>query len=99
MQNINIKKTLLICLFIIVFWALLIIKIAPAYIAGDSPETIMAFNFLGIQHPPGYALDTLIGKIFLLIPVGNLMFRSAIMAMFFNFMTALTIFKIVTDSF
>jgi len=86
---------MLICASVLILWLLLIIKIAPAYIAGDSPETIMAFNFLGIQHPPGYALDTLIGKIFLLIPVGNLMFRSAIMAMFFNFMTALTIFKIV----
>jgi tetratricopeptide (TPR) repeat protein len=95
MQNTNIKKTFLFCLSIIILWALLIIKIAPAYIAGDSPETIMAFNFLGIQHPPGYVLDTLIGKIFLLIPAGNLMFRSAIMAMFFNFMAALTIFKIV----
>jgi tetratricopeptide (TPR) repeat protein len=94
MLNNNIKKAMFICASVLILWLLLIIKIAPAYIAGDSPETIMAFDFLGIQHPPGYALDTLIGKIFLFIPVGNLMFRSAMMAMFFNFMTALTIFRI-----
>jgi tetratricopeptide (TPR) repeat protein len=94
MQNINIKKAFLFGLSFIVFWALFMIKIAPTFIAGDSPETIMAFNFLGIQHPAGYALNTMIGKIFLLIPIGNLMLKSAIMAMLFNIATAVVIFEI-----
>ena len=83
---------MLYCLSFLAIWGLYIVKIAPTYIAGDSAETIMAFNCLGIQHPPGYALNTIIGKIFLLIPVGNIMFRGAMMAMFFNVITASVLF-------
>src|ERR1035437_2266197 len=92
MPDNNTKRTILFCLAFLLLWALCITKIAPTYIAGDSPETIMAFNFLGIQHPPGYALNTLLGKIFILIPLGNIMFRSAMMAVFFNIATAIALF-------
>lgn len=95
MQKNDVKRTMIYCLSFLFLWILLVVKIAPSYIAGDSPETIMAFNFLGIQHPPGYVLDTMLGKIFLLIPVGNIMFRAAIMAMIFNMLTAFVIFNII----
>jgi tetratricopeptide (TPR) repeat protein len=88
----SIKKAMLYCSAFLVLWALCLVKIAPSYIAGDSPETIMAFLSLGIQHPPGYALNTLIGKIFLLFPAGSIMFKSAIMAMFFNIAAAFVVF-------
>jgi tetratricopeptide (TPR) repeat protein len=95
----GIKKTLFYCLGFLVLWALYLAKIAPTFLAGDSPETIMAFSCLGIQHPPGYALNTLFGRIFLSIPAGNIMFRSALMAAFFNIITAFVLFFLAMKIF
>jgi len=67
--------------------------------ADDSPETIMCFYTLGIQHPPGYALNTLLGKIFLFIPTGSVMFRAGLMASFFNIFTAVLVFLIAVKIF
>jgi len=84
---------LLICFIFICF--VNIHLIAPTFNSDDSPETTLAFSTLGIQHPPGYPLPTLIGKIFTLIPAGNIMFRANLMAMFFNVLTAFLIFLFV----
>ena len=43
----------------------------PVFHADDSPETIACSYTLGIQHPPGYPLSTLTGKIFSMIMPGN----------------------------
>ena len=42
----------------------------PAFRADDSPETITASMTLGIQHPPGYPLHTLLGRLAGLLPLG-----------------------------
>lgn len=44
-------------------------------LAGDSPELIGASYSLGIVHPPGYPLYTLLGYLFTHIPVGSVAFR------------------------
>lgn len=45
---------------------------SPAFPANDSPETISAAWELGIQHPPGYPLDTLLGRCAILVcPLGS----------------------------
>ncbi|HVZ80201.1 MAG TPA: DUF2723 domain-containing protein [bacterium] len=41
----------------------------------DSAETITAGTLLGIQHPPGYALDTLWVRLFAFLPLGGAAFR------------------------
>ncbi len=41
----------------------------------DSPETIAAGFTLGLQHPPGYALDSLFNRCFSLLPLGGPCFR------------------------
>lgn len=47
----------------------------PAFMNDDSAETIAAGTCLGIQHPPGYALDALWVRLFSLFPLGGGGFR------------------------
>jgi hypothetical protein len=61
-----------------------IIGLNPTFFLDDSPETVAAGVSLGIPHPPGYPLYTLLSRLFTIIPVGTFMFRvnllSAVMA-------------------
>jgi tetratricopeptide (TPR) repeat protein len=41
-------------------------SLSPAFPPNDSPETIAAALSLGIQHPPGYPLATLLGRLSIL---------------------------------
>jgi hypothetical protein len=95
----NIKNIIFYSLSFIVLWALCIIRVAPTYLADDSPETITAMYTLGLQHPPGYAINNLIGKIFQLIPVGNIIFRAGLMAMFFHIAAAFILFMLIVQFF
>jgi hypothetical protein len=44
-------------------------------VVGDSPELIIAAVKLGLAHPPGYPLFTMLGHLFGLLPVGPIPFR------------------------
>ncbi len=44
--------------------------LSPTVVGGDSGELITASHVLGIVHPPGYPLYTLLGKLFSLLPLG-----------------------------
>ena len=46
----------------------------------DSPETISAMAMLEHQHPPGYPLFTLLGRLAIMVPVGGPGFRIALLA-------------------
>ncbi len=66
-------------------WAVYQQSLCPAFPPNDSPETITAAYTLGIQHPPGYPLDSLLGRVAMLAwPVGSPAWRmnclSALMA-------------------
>ena len=52
----------------------------PAFRADDSPETITAAVTLGIQHPPGYPLQTLLGRLASLAPLGSPAWRLNLLA-------------------
>ena len=43
----------------------------PSLFRNDSPETITACFTLGVSHPPGYPLHTLLGRLFALEQIGN----------------------------
>ena len=43
----------------------------PSLFRNDSPETITACVTLGVSHPPGYPLHTLLGRLFSLLLLGN----------------------------
>jgi len=48
---------------------------APGVTMGDSGDFIMGVLTLGIVHPPGYPLYTLLGHLFSLLPFGDPAFR------------------------
>ena len=41
-------------------------------------------HYLGIAHPPGYPLHTLLGKIFSLVPLGSIAYRVHLLSAFFG---------------
>ncbi|MCE5299556.1 MAG: DUF2723 domain-containing protein, partial [Spirochaetia bacterium] len=82
------RSKIVLTLSFLVFAAVYISTISPSFNSDDSPETTVAFHTLGIQHPPGYPLSTLIGKIFQHIPLGSPAFRANLMAVFFNLLAA-----------
>jgi tetratricopeptide (TPR) repeat protein len=56
-------------------FAFFLVGLNPTFYVDDSPETITACVTLGIPHPPGYPLFTLLGRLFSLLPVGHYPFR------------------------
>jgi hypothetical protein len=44
-------------------------------VVGDSPELTMAARTLGVAHPPGYPLFTMLGHLFSFVPLGPIPFR------------------------
>ena len=52
----------------------------PTIFLGDSGEIAAAAYTLGIPHPPGYPLDMLLGKISMLLPLGDMAFRMNILS-------------------
>ncbi len=93
------KKFFLIYIIFILFMFIYFYSVPPAYNCDDSPETTLAYYTLGIQHPPGYPLPTLIGKIFMSIPCGNFMFRANLISVLFNILAGFFIFLIVEKIF
>src|ERR1700758_425325 len=48
---------------------------ARDFVVGDSPELTIAAVTLGVAHPPGYPLFTMLGHLFSLLPIGSIPFR------------------------
>jgi tetratricopeptide (TPR) repeat protein len=69
----------------------------PVFHANDSPETVTCAYTLGIQHPPGYPLASMIGKIFTLVPAGNIGFRVNVQAGFFGALAAAMLFLLMLE--
>ncbi len=55
--------------------ALYVSTLAPGVLPADSGEFQLAGAVLGIAHPPGYALYTMLGRLFTLIPLNNAAWR------------------------
>lgn len=85
------KKITAAALFIVCFFVY-VTTLNPAFHANDSPETITCSDTLGIQHPPGYPLFSLTGKIFSLIPNGSKAFRVNLTAAFFGALAVMLLF-------
>lgn len=52
-------------------FTLYVLTLSPTISVGDSPELISSAYTLGIAHPPGYPLFSLIGKAVTFIPFGD----------------------------
>jgi hypothetical protein len=67
-------------LFFLGVWALRLATLHPAFHPDDSPEITAAMTGLGIAHPPGYPLPTLLGRIADLLLPGAPAFASNCLA-------------------
>lgn len=83
-ENTRIHEIILVAVIFLVFMAVGMRSAYPAFANDDSPETITASYTLGIQHPPGYPLFAMLGKVFLNFNTGapaiNMNFFSCFLA-------------------
>lgn len=57
-------------------WGFYLKTLSPAFPPDDSAETLSAAFSLGIQHPPGYPLAALLGRLAIIVlPLGGVAFR------------------------
>src|SRR5437660_1563870 len=61
----------------------------------DDGLFIMSSYFLGVDHPPGYPLMTVLGKLFTLLPVGSIAFRVHLLSAFFGALTCVALWLVV----
>jgi hypothetical protein len=61
-----------------------LVTLSPTVPLEDGGEMIRAAFTLGVTHPPGYPLYTLIGRLACLLPLGDPAFRINIMSAFFS---------------
>ena len=94
MSDYSSKQYIPITLVIITF-AVYLSTICPTVYLGDSGELTVAAFSLGIPHPSGYPLYALLGKLFCLIPVGNIGFRMNLMSVFFSLATVWVVYSII----
>ena len=65
----------------------------------DDGLFIMSSYFLGIDHPPGYPLLTLLGKLFTRLPVGSIALRVHLLSAFFGALTCVALWLVVRALF
>lgn len=63
--------------------------LSPAFHPDDSPETITAAATLSVQHPPGYPLHSLLGRMAVLLGPGPATFNVNALAAFFGALSLL----------
>lgn len=73
-----------------------ILTLFPTVSGGDSGELITAAYTLGIAHPPGYPLFTMLGKIFSLLPFGTVAWRIGLMSAVFDSAAVGLLFAAIT---
>lgn len=83
-------------LFIASF-SLYVSTLAPSVVTifDDSLEFQLVTYQLGIAHPTGYPLYTLLGKLFTLIPVGDVAYRVNLLSAFFGAATVAALYLVI----
>ena len=76
------NKYFLAAAFLIPFLVYLF-TLAPTVTNEDSGDLVTSAYILGIPHPPGYPLYTMLGKLFTYIPFGSIAWRVNLMSAFF----------------
>ncbi len=73
--------------------AIYVLTLAREITFTDSGELAAAAATLGIAHPPGYPLFTLLGRLFSLLPVGTVAFRVGLISAGATALAALLIYR------
>lgn len=97
-KSINKKKIFYQVLAFLIPLIVYLITLAPTVTFIDSGELATVASKLGVAHPTGYPLFTVLGRVFTLLPIGDEVYRlnfmcavisSAALYMFFNLMVFL----------
>lgn len=88
----NTSKYIIPILPILAVFAVYLRTDCPTIYLGDSAELSAAAFALGIPHGSGYPLYVLVGKLFCLIPLGDVGFRMNLVSNFFALMTILLVY-------
>ena len=82
-------------ILIIISFGVYLSTICPTVYLGDSGEITAAAFSLGISHNSGYPLNAIIGKLFCLIPMGNIGFRMNLMSTLFSVLTVWLVYSFI----
>lgn len=69
-------------LIFLFFWGLYLYTLAPGILFEDTGEFALSLHYLGVSHPPGYPLYTLLGPLVNLLPFGSPAFCASILSAF-----------------
>jgi len=75
--------------------ALYVRTLAPSLLWGDSAEFQVLSYTLGMTHPSGYTTHIILGKLFTLVPFGNIAWRVNLMSAFFGALAVAQVYLIV----
>ena len=84
----------------IVFWIALVLygwTLAPTVTLVDSGELIVVARFLGVAHPPGFPLWTMLAHVASLIPWGNVAVRVNFASAIFAALACATLTLVVAE--
>jgi hypothetical protein len=95
----NLKARLPGILLFLLAFQLALWGLNPSFYMDDSPEIITAAASLGIAHPPGYPLYTLLGRILSLLPLGPLCLRVNLLSALVGALSCLVLFQLLLDRF
>lgn len=70
----------MLCLIFLFSMTLYLLTLAPTVTFEDSGELIAAAFNLGVPHQPGYPLFTMLGRVFSLLPLGEVAYRLNLMS-------------------
>lgn len=87
----KVKRVIIVFPFIVSLFFYLL-TICPTLYIGDDGEIVSAAYTLGISHPPGYPLYTILGKIFTYLPLNNIAYRVNLLSVFFGSLTILVLY-------
>ena len=88
LANVKVKRPLPVDAIVFALgFALYVHTLAPTVLPSNSGEFQFVTHILGIAHPPGYPLYTMLGKLFTLLSVGDVAYRVNLMSAFFAALT------------
>lgn len=91
----RLKASLGCLLLLVIDLAIYLSTLAPSVGFIDSGELAVACHSLGIAHPTGYPLYTLLGRLFCLVPFGDVVFRVSLMSLLFTCVANVTLFFVI----
>src|SRR4029077_3551875 len=92
LQRFNASTLILAAVVTILAGLLYFLSAARDIVVGDTPELITAAATLGVAHPPGYPLFTMLGHLFSVMPIGPTPFRVNLLAVTCDALTVGVVF-------